>query len=105
MAVVSRKKLAAASEMLRKGATLLSEPCPRCGGVQIKYKDEVSCIVCGAEKDNVAQPVIKPSSLKEVLEAKALEVAEMLRNERSVERQKEFLDLLSRYIELLGKLG
>jgi len=105
MAVVSRKKLAAASEMLRKGATLLSEPCPKCGGVQIKYKDEVRCVVCGVEKGEAAQPVSKPSLLREVLEAKALEVAEMLRNEHSVERQKEFLDLLSRYLELLAKLG
>jgi UPF0148 protein len=105
MTAVSRKQLAAASEMLRKGATLLSEPCPRCGGVQIKYKDEVICIVCGAGKEMVAQPAAKPSSLKEVLEAKALEVAYMLKDERSVERQKELLDLLCRYVELLSKLG
>lgn len=105
MAAVSRKQLAAASEMLRKGATLLSEPCPRCGGVQIKYKDEVSCIICGVEKDKAAQPVTKPSSLRDVLEAKALEVAYMLRDERSVERQKELLELLCRYVEILSKLS
>ncbi len=105
MAAVSRKQLAAASELLRKGATLLSEPCPRCGGVQIKYKGETICIVCGTGKDTAAQPAAKPSSLKEVLEAKALEVAYMLRDERSVERQKELLDLLSKYVELLAKLS
>ncbi len=105
MATVSRKQLAAASELLRKGATLLGEPCPNCGGVQLKYKDEIVCIVCGAGKERAAQPAAKPSSLKEVLEAKALEVAYMLRDERSVERQKELLDLLSKYVELLAKLG
>jgi UPF0148 protein len=105
MATVSRKQLAAASELLRKGATLLSEPCPSCGGVQLKYKDEIFCIVCGAGKEKATQPAAKPSSLKEVLEAKALEVAYMLRDERSVERQKELLDLLSKYVELLAKLG
>jgi len=105
MATVSRKQLAAASEMLRKGATLLSEPCPRCGGVQIKYKDEVICVVCDTGKERAAQPVTKPSSLKEVLEAKALELAYILKDERSVERQRELLDLLGRYIELLAKLS
>jgi|YelNatPaOPRAMG01_1025707.scaffolds.fasta_scaffold123143_2 UPF0148 protein len=105
MAAVSKKQLAAASEMLRKGATLLSEPCPSCGGVQLKYRDEVICIVCGAGKERAAQQAAKPSSLKEILEAKALEVAYMLRDECSVERQRELLDLLSKYLELLSKLG
>jgi len=105
MVAVSKKQLAAASELLKKGATLLSEPCPRCGGVQIKYKGEVICIVCGSGKETAAQPAAKPSALKEVLEAKVLEVAYMLKDERSIERQKDLLDLLSKYLELLSKLS
>ena len=33
-----------AVEIMRKGGTLLSEKCPRCGGVQVKYKGRVLCI-------------------------------------------------------------
>ncbi|MEM4200386.1 MAG: Sjogren's syndrome/scleroderma autoantigen 1 family protein [Nitrososphaerales archaeon] len=108
MVAVSRERLAAASEMLRKGATLLREPCPKCGGVQIKYRGEVSCIVCGLAKDVSAatlQLEAKLPSLKEIIETKALEVAFALRDERSIERQKDLLDLLERYIELLLKLS
>lgn len=107
MAAVSREQLAAASELLRKGATLLREPCPKCGGVQIKFRDEVICVVCGLAKDKVAiqpQPKAKSPSLKEIIEAKALEVAFALRDEQSVERQKDLLDLLGKYIDLLLKL-
>lgn len=107
MAAVSRKQLAAASEMLRKGATLLREPCPKCGGVQIKYRDEISCVVCGLMKDrglSLSKSEGGSSPIKEILEAKALEVAFMLKEERLVERQRDLLDLLSKYIELLHKL-
>ena len=33
-----------AVEIMRKGGTLLSEKCSRCGGVQVKYKGRVLCI-------------------------------------------------------------
>lgn len=32
-----------AADLLRRGATLLREPCPKCGAVQIRYKGKIYC--------------------------------------------------------------
>ena len=48
-----------------KGGTLVSEPCEKCGGVQVRLADRVSCINCGNESSPAQQkePAQKPSSL------------------------------------------
>ena len=41
---------------LLRGGTLLSEPCKKCGNLQIKYKDEVICMNCQhLEQDKIEQ--------------------------------------------------
>src|SRR5215210_9473129 len=41
---------------LLKGGTLLSEPCKKCGNLQIKYKEEVICMNCQhLEQDKIEQ--------------------------------------------------
>lgn len=42
--VDDRRKVALTADLMRRGATLLNETCPRCGGVQIKYQGKVYCI-------------------------------------------------------------
>jgi uncharacterized Zn finger protein (UPF0148 family) len=39
-----RHKVALTADLMRRGATLLNETCPRCGGVQIKFQGKVYCI-------------------------------------------------------------
>ena len=39
-----RRKVALTADLMRRGATLLNETCPRCGGVQIKFQGKVYCI-------------------------------------------------------------
>jgi UPF0148 protein len=34
------------AEMLKKGATLLREPCPECGGILLRYKGKDVCPSC-----------------------------------------------------------
>ena len=38
-----------AVEMLLKGATLLSEPCPYCKGVRVMKDGHALCVSCGKE--------------------------------------------------------
>lgn len=41
---------------LLRGGTLLSEPCKKCGNLQIKYKEDVICMNCQhLEQDKVEQ--------------------------------------------------
>ncbi len=34
------------AEIMRKGGTLLAEPCPKCGGLLVKYKGKTFCPKC-----------------------------------------------------------
>ena len=42
-----RENMKNAAEFLVKGGTLLSEPCEKCSGIQVKKNDEIKCIICG----------------------------------------------------------
>ena len=39
-----------AASLLVKGGTLISEPCPKCGGVQVRFARKMTCINCGNER-------------------------------------------------------
>ncbi|MDW0250859.1 MAG: autoantigen p27 domain-containing protein [Nitrososphaeraceae archaeon] len=42
-----KENLKDAAESLLKGETLLSEPCEKCSGIQVKKNNETKCIICG----------------------------------------------------------
>jgi uncharacterized Zn finger protein (UPF0148 family) len=39
-----------AANLLLKGGCLISESCPDCSGVQIKFKDDTICVNCGKSR-------------------------------------------------------
>jgi uncharacterized Zn finger protein (UPF0148 family) len=43
---------------LLRGGTLLSEPCKKCGNLQIKFKGEILCMNCQAETNKENLPSI-----------------------------------------------
>jgi uncharacterized Zn finger protein (UPF0148 family) len=43
-------KLKEAASLLTKGGTLIDEPCDLCNGVQVRFRNKVTCINCGNEK-------------------------------------------------------
>jgi len=43
-ATSEKRKLTTTADLIRRGATLLNEACPKCGGVQIRYQGRVYCI-------------------------------------------------------------
>ncbi|MGZ5491772.1 MAG: Sjogren's syndrome/scleroderma autoantigen 1 family protein [Nitrososphaeraceae archaeon] len=42
-----RNNIKSAADLLLKGGTLLSSSCAKCGGVQVRYKEETVCVSCG----------------------------------------------------------
>jgi UPF0148 protein len=129
--LVEKRKITNTADLIRRGATLLNEPCPRCGGVQIRFKGRVYCIneddidsilssplqqptkaepivqpiTEQAKTDNTLQP--KPSEnakLKATLEEKLGIISKQLETSQDFEQQAKLLDLISRYLETLGKL-
>ena len=55
-----RNNIKSAADLLLKGGTLLSSSCDKCGGVQVRYKEETVCVSCGRkikEMSNETQQV------------------------------------------------
>jgi uncharacterized Zn finger protein (UPF0148 family) len=46
-----------AADLLLKGGTLLSNSCENCGGVQVRFKENIVCVSCGrkAKEINLSQ--------------------------------------------------
>lgn len=108
MSELTRQKMVTASELLRKGATLMNEPCPKCGGVQVRFKGRDLCVNCGNLAEATKIESISPSDLNERLRdvtlSKAKEVISLLVEEKDVEKQSKMADLLLKYVDLLDKL-
>ncbi|MDG6908267.1 MAG: hypothetical protein JRN20_21055 [Nitrososphaerota archaeon] len=102
------------ADLLRRGATLLREPCPKCGGLQIRYKEKTYCMNCDdidavlSPKQEVkleAKEAPAPTiSLRKLMEDKLATVTKQLDATTDVEEQTKLLDLISKYVETLDKL-
>jgi UPF0148 protein len=104
--------LSLAAELLRKGGTLLSEPCEACNGVQVKFEDKIICVNCGKKieeheeedkKDEVKQ-VSDELNLYDVIIKKINELIPILTNEKEITRQLDIAKLINSYLEILAKI-
>ncbi len=101
-----------AVEMLLKGATLLSEPCPYCKGVRVMVDGSALCVSCGREpkKDQKIESVEKKQSetskfsLTKVLEKKLETLSKELDQESDHEKQQKILNSINSLLETLSKL-
>lgn len=98
-----------AAEMLLKGATLLSEPCPYCSGVRVMKEGHALCISCGREPEKKDIPVeIKQDTEKTELEItlgkKLAALSKELEQETSHEKQQEILKSINSLIETIEKV-
>ena len=114
---VSRIK--AGASLLASGGTLTSEPCHKCGGVQVRLGEKITCINCGnevntariqpkAEREEVAAvaPVRRPALLASVvtlIEEKVALIASEIRVENDISMQRQKAELLERYLGILEK--
>jgi UPF0148 protein len=96
-----------AAEMLLKGATLLSEPCPYCKGVRVMKEGQALCISCGRqpEKKEIPKDAPKESgSLEKTLEKKLELLSKELEAEKDHEKQQSILKTINSLIETIGKI-
>lgn len=101
-----RMKLAA--ELVSKGATMLAEPCPQDGGIQVRYRGKVYCAVHD-DLSSIAMAAAVSfesvvSQIREVLLARLNETAAALGLEKDLARQEQLVSLAAKYFELLQKL-
>jgi UPF0148 protein len=101
-----RKK---AAEMLLKGATLLSEPCPYCTGVRVIKDGYALCISCGRKPEKKESPKETPqkstkSPLEETLDKKIGLLAKELEQETNHEKQQGILKSINSLLETIQKI-
>ena len=96
-----------AIEMLRNGATLLSEPCPYCKGVRGRNDGDALCVSCGKSPDkelekNNNQP--QNESPVKKLEEKLHNMTDKLSKEEDPEKQQIILKSINLLIDTISKL-
>jgi uncharacterized Zn finger protein (UPF0148 family) len=108
-----------AAELLTRGASLINEGCPKCRGVQVKFKEIITCINCGNQQkvfNNVSSIDSKQHSIVE--DSKGLPV-ELIENRitykiikliniidddnEDISDQKKKADLLELYLRIIEK--
>ena len=105
----AKQKIGSAAEIIRKGGTLLRESCPKCGGLQVRYKGRTICLNCGDISNIAAAEDHSPSDilagLRDLVLGKISEASNLLKVESDVEKQSNLVSLLLKYVELLDKTG
>jgi UPF0148 protein len=108
-------RIRTAASLLVKGGTLTNEPCPKCGGVQVRFADKTTCINCGNEVKAGAQPKTKEekiapaqastglASAASVIEEKIALLAAEIKAESDISVQKQKAELLESYLRILEK--
>lgn len=113
-----------AAALLLKGGSLISEPCSKCGGVQVQFKESIICVNCRNKRSitkrsdsNTTQkkqaPLIPLNSERVeveiapawfIIQDKILMLASQIRDEADLAVQKQKADLMDSYLAILQKL-
>lgn len=113
----TRKDLRQAAELLRKGATLLKEPCPQCNGILLLYQGSQYCLNCGILPKPGPKEVITSkaagthaeqtssfSTLENVSYRRLQELSEKLQSPLNLEEELKYVELAKAYLQLLKLL-
>src|SRR5579872_4362845 len=119
--------MALTAELIRKGAAILQEPCPRCGSVQIRYNGKIYCTneddlqsLLNPEARTESPPPgpakVEPTHdrssqsfpdttgpLRKLLQDKLDALSKQLESTTDAEEQAKILNLISKYLETLEK--
>ncbi|MCV0400379.1 MAG: hypothetical protein K5777_00140 [Nitrosopumilus sp.] len=97
-----------AAEMLLKGATLLSEPCPYCKGVRVMKEGQALCISCGRQPEKKDIPINEINNestpLGKTLEKKLELLSRELEEEKDHQKQQNILKTINSLLETIEKM-
>jgi UPF0148 protein len=97
-----------AADLVSKGATMLGEPCPKCGGIQVRYRGRVYCTshddLSGATSSQALSQEGVETQMRDVLLARLGDAAVALTNEKEPEKQKQLVELMAECYDLLQKI-
>lgn len=105
---MANDKMKVTAELMRRGATMLAEPCPTCGGIQVKYNGRVICTshddLSGILTTEELSYEALAAELRQVLLAKLSEMTGLLQREKGRQEQEVLVTLMAKYVDLLQKL-
>jgi UPF0148 protein len=97
-----------AAELVSKGATMLADPCPEDGGIQVRYRGKIYCIThddlssitksVSLSYDNVL------AQMREMLLTRLSETTAQLGVEKDPSKQEQLVSLATKCFDLLQKL-
>ena len=107
-----------AAALLLKGGSLLSEPCGKCGGLQVKFKEKTTCVNCGYKQDTTIKSTVSPEKeyvtldksrdfvlelekSEHIIKNKILMLSRDLKDENELKIQKQKVDLIEGYFRIL----
>jgi UPF0148 protein len=112
-----------AAALLLKGGSLISEPCSECGGVQVRFKENIICVNCRNKQSiskhsnsntmqnkrcavvpNSERVQIEIRPARFIIQDKILMLASEIRDENDLAIQKQKADLMDTYLRILQKL-
>ena len=108
-----RKKLKNAVEFLLRGGTLLSEPCNKCSGIQVRKDNEIKCIICGnttLPENNTTKEVEKIvdnnniDQLREKIRKRVNDLINSTGSDKNLIEEEQRLRVIEIYIRILEKI-
>jgi UPF0148 protein len=111
-----KENLKQAADFLLKGGTLLSEPCEKCNGIQIKKNNEVTCIICGnttsLKEAKLTEDIDKTSdrrtlpdfSISEKIGERLVELIMKIGSDKNLDEEEQRLRVIDIYIKILEKI-
>ena len=108
-----RENMKNAAEFLLKGGTLLSEPCEKCSGIQVKKNDEIKCIICGntiSPADNKTKEIEKivkfdyRNKMVEKIGKRLQELITGIGSDKNLAEEEQRLRVINTYIIILEKI-
>jgi UPF0148 protein len=100
-----------AVEMLLKGATLVSDPCPFCKGIRIMNDGHALCVTCGKEAKKEVENVLPKTEQKsgnaviDTLDQKIRDLTDALQKEKDYEKQKQIMYAMNEIIAIKEKIS
>lgn len=97
-----------AAELVSKGASMLAEPCPLDGGIQVRYRGKIYCTIHD-DLSSISKTITVSfdtvvAQMREVLLARLNETATALGTEKDVDKQEKLVSVMTKCFELLQKL-
>src|ERR1017187_10129518 len=93
---------------MRRGAVMLTEPCPVCNGVQLRFRGKVYCsnhddLSVALQAKEMSFPDVA-EDLRNLLLVKLRESMSLLESEKDSEKLDRLVSLMTRYVQLVRKL-